>query len=774
MKPELLSPAGSYESAIAAFQYGADAIYLGLTQFSARAEAQNITREELALIQAYAQTFTPAKKIYITFNTLLYNNELTDAFKVLSLLEELNPDGVIVQDLGIIRLIRNHFPSLPLHASTQMAAHNLDSVLELKDLGFERVVLARELSLKEIKHIVDKSGVEIEIFIHGALCYSYSGLCLFSSMTTGRSGNRGRCAYCCRHPFTCNGKERHPFSMKDMALLPILDSVVDTGTHSLKIEGRMKSPLYVACVTNAYRRKLDGDLSAKEEQKATEDIQTIFSRPWTKLYTESIAQDPEELIDALTVGHRGAYIGKISSVRADEKKHKYISFKTSRSLEKFDGIQIDIPGMSRPYGFSLRNMRTPGEKRKCISIPAGVDIEIEISDRNAPEIRKGAAVYCSSSQEVQRHYRIDTIRPSELNTGIPIDIEATTSPDKIILSAHSTATEDEANYTMQTTLEAARNPERTPDAMRKACSRLGETNWSLNSFSLNDSSGLYVPPALMNQARRELIRKLDAARESRLSRKDHEYSLVRNKSIATRAEMPQPEFTLKTHLSESLPPSDELQRYTRIVIEIDHSKADKIIDSIKTLKNGLSEKQELLLATPLITRMRDAEPLCKNLELLIHTGFDKWECADLAGYRMLKTLDTRPISADWTLYAFNQEASAQLKMMGFKSHVTSPDLKLAEIYPTCEGCCDKEFLIYQHTPLYISTTPPLTDDNNRNDSQTVTANGKQMTINKRGQEWVTTSRTATDRENEIDEALKAGITRFRVDYSWNRIKEFRV
>ena len=284
MTPELLSPAGGFDAALAAFQYGADAIYLGLPRFSARADADNITPDRLRTLLAHARTFTPAKKIYVTLNTLVQDDEIPQAIDALDTLEDLAPDGVIIQDLGIARLIRDHFPRLPLHASTQLAAHNLDGVLALRDLGFTRVVLARELTLAETADIVQRGGVEIEIFIHGALCYSVSGLCLYSSHTTGRSGNRGRCAYCCRETFTPPARPTHPFSMRDLSLAPILDAVTATGVHSLKIEGRMKSPLYVACVTDYYRRKLDRALTPSADAALVQDLQTIFSRPWTTLY----------------------------------------------------------------------------------------------------------------------------------------------------------------------------------------------------------------------------------------------------------------------------------------------------------------------------------------------------------------------------------------------------------------------------------------------------------------------------------------------------------
>jgi len=278
----------------------------------------------------------------------------------------------------------------------------------------------------------------------------------------------------------------------------------------------------------------------------------------------------------------------------------------------------------------------------------------------------------------------------------------------------------------------------------------------------------------MNQVRRELIKKLDAVRDLRLSSKIQDYSRMLNRDAPCNPEELQPEFSLKIHISGSLPQKDELKRYKRIIVEMGHSKADKILERVKKINNELCQEQEILLSTPLITRMQDVETLRSSLELLIRSGFDKWECADLAGYRMLKNLKICPTSADWPLYTLNQEASAQLREMGFDSHVTSPDIQLADIYPANQECCAREFRDYQKTPLYISSTAPLTDDNIQSVTRNVTSTGESMTVNRRGQEWITTSTTAMHREKEIGEALKQGINRFRVDYSWGRKKEFGV
>ena len=293
---ELLSPAGDFTTALSAFAAGADAVYCGLSEFSARAFAPNLSYEELANLIAYARAH--GKKVYVTFNTLLDEDQLEGAVEALARLEELGPDGVIVQDLGIAQLVRRHFPKLELHASTQLVAHNLEGVLALKELGFRRVVLARELSLAEITTIAQRCGarkvaadgrpeLELEVFIHGALCYSISGLCLYGALEKGRSGNRGTCPYCCRQEGKRKKEEGrseagrcYPFSMKDLRLGADARKLVEAGVTSLKIEGRMKSPLYVASVTRYYRDLLDGTPA----RVTPGDLETVFSRRTTELY----------------------------------------------------------------------------------------------------------------------------------------------------------------------------------------------------------------------------------------------------------------------------------------------------------------------------------------------------------------------------------------------------------------------------------------------------------------------------------------------------------
>ncbi len=518
MKPELLAPAGGYDAALAAFQYGADAVYVGLPRFSARAEAENISFEQLGLLLAYARSLTPVKKVYVTFNTLVPETDFSAVIEALAALEELSPDGVIIQDLGVARLIRDYFPSLTLHASTQLVAHNVDGVLALKELGFKRVVLARELSCAEIKEIVEACAVEIEVFVHGALCYSTSGLCLFSAMTHERSGNRGRCAYCCREGFSCDSEKgtRYPFSMKDLALAPILDKIVKTGAHSLKIEGRMKSPLYVACLCDYYRKKLDGTLTSQAEGQLIQDVQTVFSRPWTTLYAESRTAAPETIIDPVAIGHRGARIGEVEAILNEQERGRWLRFKTGRALEKHDGIQVELPGGGKPFGFAVTQMRLKGRPQTVITAPAGAIVELALPE-GVPFIPQSTPVFCSASQAVRRRYEMRSVRESELKVGLPVDFEIALSPDGIRLVAtvsHFMKCETVDSLTraeifLPMVLEKAKQPERTPDAVRKAFERLGEAAWTLGTLTVKDPDGCYAPASKLNELRRLAVARLD-------------------------------------------------------------------------------------------------------------------------------------------------------------------------------------------------------------------------------------------------------------------------
>ena len=279
---ELLAPAGSYDIAIAAINAGADAIYLGGENFGARANAENLTTEEIIDVLNYAHF--NERKVYLTINTLLKNKEIrNDLYDFLCPLYENGLDSVIVQDIGVLSFVKKHFPELKIHASTQMTISGKETVKWLKDLGAERVVLPRELSVDEIKELKG-TDIEIESFVHGALCYCYSGQCLLSSFIGGRSGNRGRCAQPCRLPYDViydgmlinEADEKYILSPKDICALYLLPDIIDAGVTSLKIEGRMKKKEYVCGVVSIYRKYLDAILDGEKYEVDEADIKLLM------------------------------------------------------------------------------------------------------------------------------------------------------------------------------------------------------------------------------------------------------------------------------------------------------------------------------------------------------------------------------------------------------------------------------------------------------------------------------------------------------------------
>lgn len=263
-KVELLAPAGDFSCFMAAMNAGADAVYLGGSKFGARAYANNFSQVEI--IEALKIAHLLGKRIYLTVNTLVKEKEMQELIPYLQPLYDAGLDGVIIQDLGVFQVLKKHFPGLELHASTQMTITGVYGAKFLKELGACRIVPARELSLEELKTIKEETGLEIETFIHGAMCYGYSGQCLLSSILGGRSGNRGRCAGPCRLPYKdAKGNTIYPLSLKDMYTLPLIPKLIEAGIDSFKIEGRMKSPEYVAGVTAMYRKYIDLYLANPEK-----------------------------------------------------------------------------------------------------------------------------------------------------------------------------------------------------------------------------------------------------------------------------------------------------------------------------------------------------------------------------------------------------------------------------------------------------------------------------------------------------------------------------
>ena len=349
---ELLSPAGDYSCMLAAFNAGADAVYLAGKSFGARAFAGNFEKEELVEALDYAHLLN--KKIYVTLNTLIKEKEFEQIAEYLTPFYEHGLDGVIIQDLGLIPLLKKEFPDLELHGSTQMTVSNYRSAAWLKKQGLCRVVPARELSLTELREIKDKAQIEVETFIHGAMCYCYSGQCLFSSFLGGRSGNRGRCAQPCRLPYkvlekgNCisGKKEVYPLSLKDLCSIPYIYELMDAGMDSFKIEGRMKSPEYVAGVTAVYRKYMDYYKKGKRPQIERKDVEQL-----AQLYIRSDMKDGyfkkhngKDMISLYSPSYQGCDDTMVKQIH-----DKYCDAKLKREISGVLYLAVDEPAQLTVY-----------------------------------------------------------------------------------------------------------------------------------------------------------------------------------------------------------------------------------------------------------------------------------------------------------------------------------------------------------------------------------------------------------------------------------------
>ncbi|NOR76625.1 MAG: hypothetical protein GQ525_15895 [Draconibacterium sp.] len=377
-KPELLLPAGNIESFYAALEGGADAIYMGLKQFNARGRARNFTNTQLIPLLKVAKTKNV--RVYITLNTVVKNQEIPALLDYLHFLNVSGVDGIIIQDWGVYYIAKKFFPKLKLHASTQLGIHNSLGANFSEGIGFERVVLARELTLNELKHISQKSSVETEVFIHGALCYSFSGMCLYSSYAGGRGANRGLCTQPCRRVYTTPKKEKYLFNLKDNQAIDYIDELTKIGVSSLKIEGRMKSGEYTYRVAKAYRLTLD-DVENIPTAKKLLDLD--FGREKTSYF---LGKDVKSAVSNKTVA--GVLLGRVMQI-----KGSHILFSSK--------IKIEI-------GFRLRFHIPNAEKQETVKV-RWVEMENGLYSVDAGEkiIKQHSEVYLSGINDIKFPSKID-------------------------------------------------------------------------------------------------------------------------------------------------------------------------------------------------------------------------------------------------------------------------------------------------------------------------------------------------------------------------------
>ncbi len=506
---ELLSPAGTWEALEAAVFAGADAVYLGGSHFGARAYAENFGPEEMTRAIRFAHLHRV--RIYVTVNTLVDDAEMPDLGEYLCFLNNIGVDGIIVQDLGVIRVARQVAPELPLHASTQMTVTNSAGAVFTYHNGMEQAVMARETTLKDLKTICSTTPGKIEGFMHGALCVCYSGQCLMSSLIGGRSGNRGRCAQPCRLPYTLVNKEgkdmlakvdagHYLLSPKDLNTLDVLPQLIETGIRSFKIEGRMKRPEYVAVVTDIYRRAIDSYLAGHYEvpQEDRDNIEQIFNRDFTTAYM--VKRPGRTMMSDRRPNNRGVLLGRVQSLNKD---HTAGTLKLDRDLHLGDGLEFWVSVGGR-VGTSVDHMTVNGKpvpvarsgSSVTIPVPRGIRLNDRVFRTYDNELMQYAAQYFGEDHKK----RIPLYAEVTARLGQPMEV---------------TVTDEEGNTGTAHTgfiVEKARKHALDEATVRKQLDRLGTTEFALGELICHLDDGIMVPISEINEARRAAVEELTQKR----------------------------------------------------------------------------------------------------------------------------------------------------------------------------------------------------------------------------------------------------------------------
>lgn len=501
---ELLAPAGNWDAFIAAVKNGADAVYMGGKSYSARQSAENFDLQQIEDAVNYAHM--RAKKVYVTVNTLIDNGEFAGVLDYLYELQQRHVDAIIVQDIGLVAACRRVLPQLRLHASTQMTVHNPDGAEFLKDQGLQRIVLARELSRNDIKAIHEhQKDVELEIFVHGALCFSYSGQCLFSSMVGGRSGNRGRCAQPCRLGYELNSRSgqikldparhgKHLLSPADLCLIEYLPELKETGVSSLKIEGRMKRPEYVAVVSRAYREALDLMESAGERPapEIKEKLLKVFNRRFSSGY---FLGNNAEFLSTRRPNNRGVFVGRILEQNAD----LMTRMKLSDRVQTGDGLVVWV-GKGRNPVVMVKDMWV--DNHPVCEAAAGDIINIHLDERVFP----GDRVFKTHDEELLNEAQ-HSIQDEEAHK-LYVDGEVTLMQGQplrlVLIDEKGNRVEAETENAAQTAQKHALDEQ----ILRAKLGRMGNTDFVLRDLTIQGADNLMIPFSDLNEVRRQATERL--------------------------------------------------------------------------------------------------------------------------------------------------------------------------------------------------------------------------------------------------------------------------
>ena len=678
---ELLAPVGSFEALKAAVQNGANAVYLGGKDFGARASANNFDRDELKEAVKYAHI--RGVQVFVTTNTLRKENEIEDFLEYAKFLYDIDVDAIILQDIGMARLIKRELPDFELHASTQMVAHSLEDVKYLESVGFDRVVLAREVTVEEIKYICDNCKADIEVFVHGALCVCYSGQCLMSSMIGNRSGNRGRCAQPCRQRYelidvytgeVVNSNGDYLLSPRDLNAIEEIDKVIDAGVHSLKIEGRMKRPEYVATVIDGYRKTIDEYLATNKLNVSDEtinDLYTIFNRKFTKgLLLGDVGKD---MMNSQLPNNQGLYVGTVVDYN---KKAKRLKIKLANTLKKGDGINLGGGTIGRII--KNGNIETIGYK--------GETIELDF----VGEARKGQIVFKTSDSELMDRVQATFTQDKEFVKNIidaKITIKLGQKPILTLKDRHSNEATIEGDKIVEEAMKVALSKEKVETQLRK----LGNTPYELDLLEIELDDNVSLPISLLNQMRRDCIELLDKERVSIKNRK-YKNKIVKYKPVQYNRNKQQ-EISVKVKNLEQLESALECG-LDRIYYE-DTNTIDK------AMRLAMKYNKKVIYSAPRIIRNKEYNHLAKANNAGV-------ESVQVGNYGSIDYFKDKKLNIDYYLNAFNSETINYYKEIGADTLCISQELNINEIKETIKYTdINIESVVYGYTPLMITEYCPM-------------------------------------------------------------------
>ncbi len=510
---ELLSPAGSFDALIAAVQNGADAVYLGGRDFNARINADNFSSSDMKKAIDYCHV--RGVRVYAAVNTLVSDGELLDAVKYVKELYLLGIDAVIVQDIGLASALRRIFPDSPIHASTQMTVHNCDGAVLLKDMGFDRVILSREVPLEEVRKIGE--NVPVECFVHGAICLSYSGQCLMSSFMFGRSGNRGICAQPCRMKYSLSlgatsSEASYLLSPKDLCTAGNIGKVRDSGIISFKIEGRMRSPEYVAGVTSAYREGIDKGFIDTEKKG---NLSKVFNRGFTGGF---VLGKTREFINDIRQNNQGLFIGKCISY---DGKSKLMRMRLEEDLCVGDGLRIDSG--DDEIGCKVKSIYTSNERVKDAEKGDTVSLKVDKT------VVKDSCIYKTFDKKYDAWAKGTYLKGKEIRK---IDVRV-----KVRLKEGEKLSLDVSDGVNSVFLESSVSAEKavkhamTPEKLKEQLSRLGNTPFSIEKFVFDVDDGLMIPLSEIGRVRKDAVLKLEEMRALILRKMDDAVFSKRTKEL---------------------------------------------------------------------------------------------------------------------------------------------------------------------------------------------------------------------------------------------------